>query len=123
MQLYEQETIGGKEALDLLYKQFTKYTERPDKYIFLRWLYFMSIDLHCQLASDHFREVLPVIYTPTVGHMITNYCELIPKKDDPTESQRGLIIRYQSPPENAVDEHQVLRHHMAYIDKFFHFIR
>ena len=54
---------------------------------------------------------MPIIYTPVVGHMIRNYCELI--KDD-----RGTLITYIEPSKFAIDDHEVIRHHMDYMEVF-----
>ena len=41
--------------------------------------------------------------------MITNYCELI--KDD-----RGNVITYEPASPFAIDIHEVIRHHMGYME-------
>jgi malate dehydrogenase (oxaloacetate-decarboxylating) len=107
--LYRNKTLSGEGALGLIYKTFHTLQVKADKYIFLRELYFTDIDLHCAFVSKYLREVLPIIYTPVVGHVISNYCELI--KDD-----RGNVIRYQPASEFAIDDHEVITWHMSYME-------
>ena len=107
--LYRNKTLSGEGALGLVYKAFNDFQVKADKYIFLRELYFTDIDLHCAFVSKYLKEVLPIIYTPVVGHVISNYCELI--KDD-----KGNVITYKPASELAIDDHEVISWHMSYME-------
>ena len=87
---------------------FTALEDNSAKYLFLRTLYFSSLDLHMALVGDHFREMLPIVYTPTVGHAIKNYCDLVPAKDD-----KGIVLTYFPPKEKWVDNHECTKNYMA----------
>ena len=78
------ETLGEQvlRSLEKLRKLETKVAQ----YNFLRQLQEENSTLFWALSQAHTEEVLPIIYTPTVGHAIAAQCEIgIP--------QNGIVIR------------------------------
>jgi len=61
-----------------------------------------------KLVGDNLRYCLPLIYTPTVGTIIKNYCDII--KDD-----RGTVITYFPPEETWIDDNETIGHYLEYI--------
>ena len=96
------------ETAKRLYASYQVAGDNLQKYIFLRDLSNASYDYFFQFASDHLKEFLPIIYTPTVGYAIQNYAELV-------KEIKGLHITYHKPSDDLVDEEEIIDHHMAYM--------
>ena len=79
------ETIS--EQLDRAYRQYSSYHEAINKHIYLRVIQDNNETLFYRLLTDHLEEMMPIIYTPTVG----DACE---KFSDIYRSSRGLFISY-----------------------------
>ncbi|MDP2562484.1 NAD-dependent malic enzyme [Psychrobium sp. 1_MG-2023] len=79
------ETI--EEQVDRAYAQFSKFNSSLDKHIYLRRIQDMNETLYYALIEQHLEEMMPVIYTPTVGEA----CE---KFSDIYRCARGLFISY-----------------------------
>lgn len=84
---YAYKKISGDVAIERLFKAWSSLKDKADKYTFLRELYFTDVNLHFELVRRHMKVMLPIIYTPTVGHMISNYSTLI-------GDNRGIFISY-----------------------------
>ena len=56
--------------------------------------------------------MMPIMYTPTVGHAIQNYCELI-------DDDKGYFITYRPASVYCIDDHEVLDFHMSYMEPIF----
>ncbi|KAG0231252.1 hypothetical protein BGW42_000354 [Actinomortierella wolfii] len=70
------------ESFDILKKRAlvqlrSKHTEL-EKYIFLAWLRNTNVRLFYGLVNDQLEEILPLIYTPTVGAACQNYSSIYP---------------------------------------------
>ncbi|KAJ2157327.1 hypothetical protein GGF46_004581 [Coemansia sp. RSA 552] len=61
------------------------------KYEFLATLRSINVNLFFRLVLNHFKEVSPIIYTPTVGEACLNYSHIYPFIY-PTKSSVGLFI-------------------------------
>lgn len=66
----------GQEAGDVAFEAFKKVSVPIDKYIFLRDLNVQQPKAYYQVLLNHTEEVLPYIYTPTVGEACERYHEL-----------------------------------------------
>ena len=84
---YAYKKIDGETTVKRLHTAWVNLDDKVAKYTFLRELYFTDINLHFALVQRHLKEMLPIIYTPTVGHIISNYSTLI-------GDNRGIFITY-----------------------------
>jgi len=79
------ETI--EEQVDRAYSQFSAFSNSLDKHVYLRRIQDMNETLYYSLIQAHLEEMMPIIYTPTVGEA----CE---KFSDIYRCARGLFISY-----------------------------
>lgn len=79
------ETI--EEQRDRSYKQFSELTSRMEKHIFLRGIQDTNETLYFSLLTRYLVEMLPLIYTPTVGEACQRFSQIYRRK-------RGLFIGY-----------------------------
>ncbi|ASP49353.1 NAD-dependent malic enzyme [Cognaticolwellia beringensis] len=80
------ETID--EQVERAYMQYKSFDEPINKHIYLRAIQDNNETLFFHLLQSHIEEMLPIIYTPTVG----DACE---KFSDIYRSSRGLFISYE----------------------------
>lgn len=80
------ETI--EEQVERAYMQYRSFDEPINKHIYLRVLQDNNETLFYHLISKHLVEMLPIIYTPTVGEA----CELF---SDIYRTARGIIVAYE----------------------------
>jgi len=76
-----------EEQVERAYSQFSSFTTSLDKHIYLRRIQDMNETLYYSLIQAHLEEMMPIIYTPTVGEA----CE---KFSDIYRCARGLFISY-----------------------------
>ncbi|NYR11763.1 NAD-dependent malic enzyme [Pseudoalteromonas sp. MIP2626] len=81
------ETI--EEQVERCYQQYSSFTDNLNKHIYLRAIQDNNETLYYHLVRDHIEEMMPIIYTPTVG----DACE---KFSDIYRSARGLFISYEN---------------------------
>ncbi len=62
-----------EEQLQRAYGNFTRKAEPLEKYIFLTTLQHRNETLFYRLVQDHAEEMIPIIYTPTVGQACLEY--------------------------------------------------
>ncbi len=79
------ETI--EEQAERAYMQFSSFDSDLNKHIYLRSIQDANETLFYRLLQDHLVEMMPIIYTPTVG----DACE---KFSDIYRTSRGLFISY-----------------------------
>lgn len=77
-----------EEQLKRRYANFCSLTSGINKYIFLKSLQDRNEILFYRLASEHCEEMMPYIYTPTVGDASLDYSMLYMQN-------RGLFLSYQ----------------------------
>lgn len=80
------ETI--EEQVSRAYMQYQSFTTPINKHIYLRAIQDNNETMFHRLVRDHLEEMMPIIYTPTVG----DACE---KFSDIYRSSRGLFISYE----------------------------
>ncbi|WP_372761165.1 NAD-dependent malic enzyme [Pseudoalteromonas sp.] len=80
------ETI--EEQVERCYQQYSSFTDNLNKHIYLRAIQDNNETLFYRLVRDNIEEMMPIIYTPTVG----DACE---KFSDIYRSARGLFISYE----------------------------
>ena len=74
-------------------RSYTQYLHQPDdlsRYIFLRSLHDRNEALYYKLLKEHLAEMLPIIYTPTVGSAIERYSQEF-------QRPRGVYLCINSP--------------------------
>ena len=74
----------------LLQQNYTQYQQQPNgfaKYIYLDQLRINNKHLFYQLLNNHIQEMMPIIYTPTVG-------EAVQKFSTEFDKSQGLFIAY-----------------------------
>jgi malate dehydrogenase (oxaloacetate-decarboxylating) len=77
------------------YQQFSKKEDNLVKHLYLRSLHNTNEVLFYQLVSQHLTEMLPILYTPTVGKAVEQFSQEFLQA-------RGLYIAY--PDRDHVDE-------------------
>lgn len=87
------ETI--EEQVDRAYKQFQSFKTDIDKHIYLRNIQDTNETLFYRLIENHMSEMMPVIYTPTVGEACEHFSDIYRR-------HRGLFISY--PNKDNIDD-------------------
>lgn len=82
---YSIETIEEQKAR--AYEQLCSFHNDIDKHIYLRNIQDTNETLYFRLVVDHLEEVMPLIYTPTVGQACQQFSKIYRRK-------RGLFITY-----------------------------
>lgn len=82
---YNIETIEEQEAR--VYQQLCSFESPIDKHIFLRNIQDTNETAYFRLVTDHLSEIMPLIYTPTVGLACQQFSKIYRRK-------RGLFISY-----------------------------
>lgn len=83
------------EQLKRVYKQFAGQPDDLGRYVFLNQLQDLNEILYYRLVAEHLDEMLPVIYTPTVG-------EAIQKFSSTFDRPRGIYLSIDDP--DGIDE-------------------
>lgn len=81
------ETI--EEQVARAYQQFCSFENALNKHIFLRHIQDTNETLYLRLVSDYIDEMLPIIYTPTVGEACQLFSQIYRNK-------RGLFLTYEN---------------------------
>lgn len=79
------ETIDDQ--LERAYQQYKSFASDIDRHIYLRAIQDTNETLFYRLVTEHISEMMPIIYTPTVGHACERFSEIYRR-------QRGLFISY-----------------------------
>lgn len=79
------ETI--QEQSERAYKQFSSFESAMDQHIYLRNIQDTNETLFYRLVGDHLEEMMPIIYTPTVGAACQQFSDIYRRA-------RGLFISY-----------------------------
>ena len=82
---YRIETID--EQRERAYEQLCAFTSRIDKHIYLRSIQDTNETLYFSLLVHNLEELMPIIYTPTVGEACQKFSQIYRRK-------RGLFISY-----------------------------
>ena len=77
------------------YAQFCAHEKPIDRHVFLRDLQDRNETLFFRLVSDHLEEMLPIIYTPTVGEACQTFSHIY-------RGNRGVFIAY--PDQARIDD-------------------
>lgn len=80
------ETI--EEQVSRCYQQYRSFDEAINKHIYLRVIQDNNETLFYRLVQQHLEEMLPIIYTPTVGDACEQFSDIY-------RSARGLFISYE----------------------------
>ena len=80
------ETI--EEQVERCYQQYCSFDEPINKHIYLRVVQDNNETLFYRLLSDHLVEMLPIIYTPTVGDACEHFSDIY-------RSARGIFVSYE----------------------------
>ncbi|MBO1254630.1 NAD-dependent malic enzyme [Alteromonas sp. 5E99-2] len=81
------ETID--EQVERAYMQYCSFEETLNKHIYLRAIQDTNETLFYRLIHDHIDEMMPIIYTPTVGDACEQFSDIY-------RSSRGLFISYEN---------------------------
>ncbi|WP_428242505.1 NAD-dependent malic enzyme [Gynuella sp.] len=87
------ETI--EEQKNRVYHQLCSFQNDMDKHIYLRNIQDTNETLYFRLVTDHMEEIMPLIYTPTVGQACQWFSKIYRRK-------RGLFISY--PDRDRIDD-------------------
>lgn len=80
------ETI--EEQVARAYEQLIAFTTNIDKHIYLRNIQDTNETLYYRLVTEHLEEIMPLIYTPTVGQACQQFSRIYRR-------HRGLFISYR----------------------------
>ncbi|REL25826.1 NAD-dependent malic enzyme [Thalassotalea euphylliae] len=80
------ETI--EEQAERCYQQFSSFHTNLNKHIYLRNIQDKNETLYHRVVQDHLEEMMPIIYTPTVGDACERFSDIY-------RSNRGLFIAYE----------------------------
>lgn len=75
------------EQVDRAYMQYSSFVEPINKHIYLRAIQDNNETLYYRLVKEHINEMMPIIYTPTVGDACEQFSDIY-------RSSRGLFISY-----------------------------
>ena len=70
------------------YRQYTAFNNDINKHIYLRAIHDNNETLFFKLVQNHLAEMMPIIYTPTVGDACMQFSDIY-------RSARGLFITYE----------------------------
>ncbi len=87
------ETI--EEQVERAYQQYKSFENSMDKHIYLRNIQDTNETLFYRLVQNHISEMMPIIYTPTVGAACENFSNIYRRG-------RGLFISY--PNRDRIDD-------------------
>ncbi len=73
---------------DRAYSQYSSYHEPINKHIYLRGIQDNNETLFYALVSQHLEEMMPIIYTPTVGDACEQFSDIY-------RSSRGLFLAWE----------------------------
>lgn len=90
---YNIESIEEQKAR--AYQQLISFQSDIDKHIYLRNIQDTNETLYYRLVTDHLQEIMPLIYTPTVGLACQQFSKIYRRK-------RGLFISY--PDRDRIDD-------------------
>jgi malate dehydrogenase (oxaloacetate-decarboxylating) len=90
---YNIETIEEQESR--LYQQLCSFNNPLDKHIYLRNIQDINETAYYRLVVDHLQEIMPLIYTPTVGQACQQFSKIYRRK-------RGLFISW--PDRERIDD-------------------
>ncbi len=77
-----------EEQVERCYQQYTQFQDNLNKHIYLRAIHDNNETLFYRLVRDHIEEMMPIIYTPTVGDACEQFSDIY-------RSSRGLFISYE----------------------------
>jgi len=76
------------EQVERCYQQYCSFDEPINKHIYLRVVQDNNETLFYRLLTDHLVEMLPIIYTPTVGDACEHFSDIY-------RSARGIFVPYE----------------------------
>ncbi len=90
------------------YQQFSRFTSDLDKHIYLRNIQDTNETLYIALITSYLEEMLPIIYTPTVGLACQMFSQIYRRK-------RGLFVSF--PDRERIDDllHNATKHNVKVI--------
>ena len=77
-----------EEQVERAYMQYRSFDEPINRHIYLRAVQDNNETLFYRLLSDHLVEMLPIIYTPTVGEACEHFSDIY-------RSARGIFVSYK----------------------------
>ncbi|WP_348767259.1 NAD-dependent malic enzyme [uncultured Salinisphaera sp.] len=87
------ETI--EEQVERAYRQYQTCTNDLDKHIYLRGIQDDNETMFFRLLEEHLEEMMPIIYTPTVGRACEKFSEIY-------RNHRGIFVSY--PDRHRIDD-------------------
>lgn len=76
------------EQVDRAYLQYKRFNTSINKHIYLRAIHDNNETLFFKLVQSHLTEMMPIIYTPTVGDACEQFSDIY-------RSSRGLFLSYE----------------------------
>lgn len=76
------------EQVERAYMQYCSFQDSMNKHIYLRAIHDNNETLFYKLVQNHLTEMMPIIYTPTVGDACEQFSDIY-------RSSRGLFISYE----------------------------
>ncbi|WP_028110788.1 NAD-dependent malic enzyme [Ferrimonas futtsuensis] len=97
-----------EEQAERAYQQFQHFTNNMDKHVYLRNIQDTNETLFYRLVNNHISEMMPIIYTPTVGEACEQFSNIYRRA-------RGLMLSY--PNRDKIDDilNNATRHNVRVI--------
>src|SRR5690554_563634 len=86
---------SNEQQAERAYQQYSSFIEPINKHIYLRTIQDTNETLFYYLLEHHLQEMMPIIYTPTVGDACERFSQIYRRA-------RGLFIAY--PDREHIDE-------------------
>lgn len=83
------------EQVKRCYRQYRSFDDAINKHIYLRVVQDNNETLFYRLLTDHLTEMLPIVYTPTVGDACEHFSDIY-------RSARGIFVSYED--RNHIDD-------------------
>ncbi len=83
------------EQVSRAYEQFSVFSSAMDKHVYLRNIQDTNETLYYKLINQHIEEMMPIIYTPTVGDACQKFSQIYRRN-------RGLFLSYED--QNDLEE-------------------
>jgi len=77
-----------EQQVNQTYQVFKQQSDPLAKYLYLHHLRERNVTLYFRLVQDHLDEMMPIIYTPTVGEAIQQYSHVL-------KGTKGVFLSYQ----------------------------
>src|SRR3989339_1594255 len=84
-----------EQQVEAAYQEFKQQPDTLSQYIYLHHLHEKNVTLYFHLVQKYLKEMMPIVYTPTVGDAIRQYSHAL-------KDTKGIILSYEN--KNKLEE-------------------